>query len=156
MKLKYWGPAIMWAIVIFTLSTGEFSSDNTKSILETLMNFLFPNISIDAIPRLNHWIRKMGHWSEYFIFAVLIYHGFRAQQKRTWHWSWAALTLCLVTGYAFLDELHQFFVPSRTADIRDSLLDTMGGICGLSLIYFRSFTRRRELPVVMPDGKIMK
>ncbi len=145
-----------WAIVIFTFSTGSFSSDNTRSILETILNFLFPDFSFHAIPRLNHWIRKMGHWSEYFIFAVLIYHGFRAQQKKTWHWSWAVLTLCLVAGYAFLDELHQLFVPSRGADVRDSLLDTLGGICGLSLIYFRSRARRRDLPVAVTDGKIMK
>jgi VanZ family protein len=98
----------------------------------------------------------MAHWSEYCIFAWLIYYGFRAQQKNAWHWSWAILTLCLVAGYAFLDEIHQLFVPSRTADIRDSLLDTLGGVCGLSLIYFQSLARRRDLSVVVPDGKVIK
>jgi VanZ family protein len=155
MKLKYWLPAIAWATVIFLFSTGSFSSDSTRSVLENLLKIVFPDLSIQVVMRINHLVRKLSHWAEYFIFALLIYQGFRNQQKKTWRWSWAVLTGCIIISYAFLDELHQLFVPSRSADWRDSMLDTWGGICGLIIIYIRSW-KHRGSPIAPQAQKILE
>lgn len=45
----------------------------------------------------------------------------------------AALTACLVTSlYGVSDELHQWFVPNRSADPADWVADTLGGITAVS------------------------
>jgi VanZ family protein len=42
-----------------------------------------------------------------------------------------------------LDELHQLFVPYRTASFADVLLDTLGGVCGV--IWMLLYHRRRKI-----------
>jgi VanZ family protein len=39
--------------------------------------------------------------------------------------------------YALTDEFHQSFVPSRTASIQDSLIDSAGALIALSVMWFR-------------------
>jgi VanZ family protein len=38
------------------------------------------------------------------------------------------MAIAIVACYASLDELHQHFVPGRTAAVGDVLIDTSGGI----------------------------
>ncbi len=48
------------------------------------------------------------------------------------HWFLSALLLVAV--FALVDEYHQSFVPSRTASVYDSLIDTSGGLAALILM----------------------
>src|SRR5438128_2008353 len=45
--------------------------------------------------------------------------------------------LLLAIAYALTDEFHQSFVPSRTASIYDSLIDSVGALIGLTIIWLR-------------------
>ncbi len=41
------------------------------------------------------------------------------------------LTIIVGMLYATSDEIHQFFVPGRSAEVRDVCIDTLGVICGV-------------------------
>lgn len=49
------------------------------------------------------------------------------------------LIILFCAFYGFFDEIHQFFVPSRSADFFDGLFDTIGSIIG-TLISHRLIT----------------
>ncbi len=49
---------------------------------------------------------------------------------------WAAMFAVLITvGYAATDEVHQMFVPGRTADALDLLADAGGAIAGTAVCW---------------------
>jgi VanZ family protein len=135
--IKYWLPALLWAALIFCFSTDNFSANHTYSIFETVLNWICPGISEESLERMHFVFRKMGHWSEYFIFALFVFHGIRDGKSQKWNIRWCLGTLFIVLVWALGDELHQWFVPSRTASLKDSLLDFFGGACAMLACYFR-------------------
>jgi len=47
-----------------------------------------------------------------------------------------AWQVCLLSGlYGITDELHQYFIPGRTADSLDAIADIAGGIIGVWSMY---------------------
>jgi VanZ family protein len=125
--LRYWWPALLWAVVIFSFSTGLFKSENTGALIIPILRFFLPHASAETLDLLHHIIRKCGHLTEYFIFSMLILRGIRAGEKGL-YLRWVLVTILIVAGYAALDEYHQSFVPGRTAAVGDVLIDTTGGI----------------------------
>ena len=141
---KYWGPTILWACLISYFSTSDFSSANTSRILGPFFHWLFPHQPIEFHNFVEHLIRKLAHWSEYFILAILLYRGFRHGRDTHWERRWAFWTLVLVFLYAVGDEIHQLWVPSRSGRFQDSLLDFFGGTCALAVLYLRYRMDQRE------------
>jgi VanZ family protein len=131
--LKRWWPALLWAVVISGFSTGAFTSENTSRIIIPILQWLLPHASMATLMEIHHLIRKSAHFVEYFILSVLILRGIRGGRRET-HFTWALLAICLVAGYASLDEFHQSFVPGRTAAVGDVMIDTTGGIAAQLLI----------------------
>jgi VanZ family protein len=128
---KRWWPALAWAVLISLFSTHTFTMENTASVIIPILRALFPHASPDALDLLHFYIRKCAHFSEYFIFALLVLRGIRAG-RRPMALPWMlATTLLVVAVYASLDEFHQSFVPGRTAAVRDVLIDTAGGATAL-------------------------
>lgn len=136
--LRAWWPALLWAAIISFLSTDSFSSAHTSRIIEPLLRWLFPSISASTLDLAHHVIRKCAHFGEYFIFGLLLYHGFRAshRESRPWHWSWAIIAWLIAACYSILDEVHQIFVPSRGPSGWDSLLDSTAALCALIVLFF--------------------
>jgi VanZ family protein len=128
--LRYWWPALIWAVVISGFSTGWFTSDNTSHFVVPILHFFLPHASAETLDFLHHIIRKCGHLTEYFILSMLILRGIRAGEKGL-HVRWALVTILIIAGYAALDEYHQSFVPGRTAAVGDVLIDTSGGAAAL-------------------------
>jgi hypothetical protein len=54
-----------------------------------------------------------------------------------------AIIIFVGTVLGFLDEFHQYFVPGRTADIVDLLLDTAGLVVGLTLFSTLAFIKQK-------------
>ncbi len=83
-------------------------------------------------------VRKGAHLSEYAVLALLLW---RARAKSLtkaptpWDWPLASQTILLVMLYAASDEFHQRFVPTRQASVADVLIDTCGGILGLTCLF---------------------
>ncbi len=109
------------------------------------MHWLFPHLSQAKVEALHHWFRKCGHLSEYAVLSLLLWraiHGSQQQRRQAWYWDEAGLALAMVFLYAATDELHQVFVPTRTALVSDVLIDTTGG--GVALLLLWIFGRWRK------------
>lgn len=143
--LKYWWPALLWAVIVSSFSTGVFTSDNTGHFIIPLLRYFLPHAPIETLELLHHIIRKCGHLTEYFILSMLILRGIRSGEKGM-RLRWALVTILIVAGYAALDEYHQSFVPGRTAALGDVLIDTTGGAAALIVVSLVAhFRKDREL-----------
>ena len=131
--LKYWWPAILWAVVIFTFSTGTFTSENTSRVIIPALRWMFPHAMAETLALIHHVVRKSGHFVEYFIFSLLLLHALRAG-RRDFGMRWALIVILIVAVYAALDEFHQSFVPGRGPAVSDVLLDTTGGAAAQLLV----------------------
>lgn len=147
--LRAWWPALLWACLIFTLSTDTFSAEHTANVLSPVIHWLYPHLTDDQFDIIHHLIRKSAHFTEYFVFCLLLYRGVRGG-RTGWRWTWGIFALSIAAGYSCLDEIHQAFVGSRTASPWDSLLDSIGAFFafGVLLIWFR--LRRPKPPA--PDS----
>src|SRR6202011_4888570 len=138
-----WLPALCWAAVIFSLSTAPFSADDTGRILRPILFWLMPHLTEEGFETIHFFVRKAAHFTEYFIFCLLLYRGIRAGQQG-WRWSWAFTALFIAAGYSALDEIHQAFVASRMASPYDSLLDTIGAAFAVVALFL--WFRLRSAP----------
>jgi VanZ family protein len=145
--LRAWWPAILWAALIFSMSTDTFSSEHTASIFSPLLHWLLPHLSDQQFNTIHNFIRKSAHFTEYFIFYLFLYRGVRGA-RTGWRWIWGLSAWFVAAGYSALDEIHQAFVVSRTASAYDSLLDSIGALFGLAILYlwFRLRRQRSSLP----------
>ena len=114
-------------------------------IFSPLIHWLFPHLSEDRFDLIHHVIRKSAHFTEYFIFCLLLYRGIRADRKG-WRWSWGFSAWFVAALYSCLDEIHQAFVVSRTASPYDSLLDSIGALFAFAVLWLWFRFRRTKIP----------
>lgn len=82
-----------------------------------------------------HLSDKIEHFSAFFILAVLLNLALIFQRKSFVLFKYAALVTIVITlSYGAIDELHQIFIPGRSADIRDWLADSTGVILGVFIL----------------------
>ncbi len=127
-SVKYWLPVILWMLIIYFMSTGLFSADNTSHIFEPLLYYLFPGISRNSVTLLHELIRKAAHVTEYFVLGLLLFRAFRSSSLQGWSLRWAVWSVAAVAFYALTDEFHQSFVSTRTASLFDVGIDVGGGL----------------------------
>lgn len=97
---KRWLPVYLWLAVIFTFSS-------------------IPNLNI---PRFG--FRKMDkvfHFGEYLILGFLLRRGFSARSPRI-----GLFTILTGILVAFLDELHQYYIPGRIPEVGDFFMNSAG------------------------------
>ena len=140
--VRAWWPGVAWACFIFSMSTDTFSSEHTGSVLSPILLWLVPSLTANQFELIHHLIRRCAHFTEYFIFCLLLYRGVRGNRKG-WRWTWGLAALFCAAGYSALDEIHQAFVASRTASPYDSLLDSTGAFAALVALWVW-FRRRRS------------
>lgn len=95
--------------------------------------------------RLEHFVRKAAHLTEYFLLAVSLALPLRLFGLRGRRLFLSAGLFCFL--FAGLDELHQAFVPGRSPAVKDVCIDTAGSLAGilLTMAVCRLFGRRKEL-----------
>ncbi len=101
--LTVWLPVLIWAAVIFTLSS-------------------IPSLSTG----LGTWdtiLRKAAHLAEYAVLGGLLYRALGREP----------LALAAGIAYAATDELHQYFVRGRHASPVDVAIDAVGVAVGMLL-----------------------
>ncbi len=125
-----WGPLILWMAVISGLSTDAFSAAETGRLLMPLLRLLFPGASPASLDLLHAVVRKGAHVTEFAILALLWYRALD-WRRSGWQTKAALTALVLAAGFGALDEVHQMFVPSRTASIVDIGWDSLGAALGL-------------------------
>ena len=97
---------------------------------------------------------KVAHFGEYMILAFLLARAFSAGDPTP---TSRRLVAALVAAAAFglLDEIHQLFVPGRTASALDFAADAVGAMAGTlawSILLHRKATRMLRNGI-LPDAK---
>jgi VanZ family protein len=137
----------VWIVVIFVLSTDYFSSARTAPFVAQFVSKIFPALSAVNPATIELLTRKLAHWIEYFILAVLfmqVFSSTSAERTPKGQTTWG-LTLGMIC--AVMDEFHQSFVSSRTASSRDVLINAIGFVCGtLSFYTYLAIKRVKQNP----------
>ena len=111
--LNYWLPPIIWAIVIFLLSSRKL-----------------PDVT--GVYWQEYVFKKTSHVLFYGFHAILLYRALRGSKvsvkKAT---VWAAVVAIV---YGITDEFHQSFVPGREPRLRDIGFDSFGILLALYAI----------------------
>lgn len=125
----------MGSIFIFSNQRGEKSSNTSGGTI----NFILKKLPFvkdlneqdfsDLAEKLQLPVRKLAHFTMYAIGGVLFYmlfNEYNLEDKNKLIYSF-----CLCLTYAILDEVHQCFVPGRSAQITDVLIDSVGSILAI-------------------------
>ena len=147
--LKYWLPVLVWMALIFTGSSDSHSSEHSSRFIVPLLHWLFPEMSPEHVEDIHFFIRKCAHLTEYAILGLLVWRALHQSKNDLPAWSWPKVggTLLVVFLYATSDEIHQIFVPTRTARFWDVVIDTLGAaIALLALWLFRHLPKRHRPP----------
>jgi len=149
-------PLFIWLGVIFVGSTEVMSAEQTSRFLVPFLRWLDPQISFATIAAIHFALRKLGHLTEYAIFAALLWRALRcgtclqAKMSILFLLAWLAAAIFAVT-----DEFHQSFVPSRTASPIDIMIDICGAMIGL-IICMMFATQGRSRPLNQKTRKPQK
>ena len=128
---------IILIIIIFLLSHESNSSRTTYSIIESL----FPNINnYELLSIFNFIIRKAAHITEYLVLTFLLITILKKYLKEEKKVYIISIILCFM--FASIDEIHQAFIPGRTSQFIDVIIDTTGGL--LSVFIYYILLRRRD------------
>jgi VanZ family protein len=88
---------------------------------------------------------KTAHSLAYAGFALVLLRALAGARWRGVTATTAIAAASLATLYGASDELHQFFVPGRDADVLDLAADARGAIAAVALVYvIARFLRRRR------------
>jgi VanZ family protein len=134
-----WAPVVAWAALIFVASTSWFAGPHTESMIVPVLAWLFPHADPRTLATLHAIVRKLAHFTEYLILGLLIVRALR--DDRGWRLEHALMAVALATIYAVSDELHQRFVPGRTAAAGDVGIDALGAVVGQIAVAVRAKLR---------------
>lgn len=114
-RYKLWGPVVIWAVLIFTLS------------------------SIPTLPKVeiiwwDYVLKKSAHMFEYAVFFFLLVRALTKKKLKRAAPQIFLLATAITLLYAILDEWHQSFVPGRSARASDVGYDGAGMVISLLLI----------------------
>lgn len=137
-RLIAWSGVFIWMFLIFYLShqpatvSSELSSEMTDKIL-LIIDMLAPFLDSTGID-LHSFIRKAAHFIAYFVLGCLVLNAF---MQYDWsRWKSIGLTFGMSVAFAISDEFHQVFIPGRSGEVRDVLIDSLGAIVGISFLLF--------------------
>lgn len=153
-KLLAWVPAVLIMGIIFSFSAKPAvkSSESSIAIADRILK-VYENISdqqIDQSLRINrllqieHIVRKSAHITEYAILAASIAFALWISRFSRYKILWSSILISAL--YAATDEFHQRFVPGRSGEIRDVLIDTAGACLGalIFLAVIAVITRKQK------------
>ncbi|MBR3280633.1 MAG: VanZ family protein [Clostridia bacterium] len=143
---------IFWLGLIFSYSgtVESLSAYQTKALFEKtvtfgikilrgigLVNRTYSQEQIDNFVNNYHLVfRKFCHFTIYFILAVFVSSAIK---NFTIRFPLKAIIIVAI-GFCFLysitDEIHQLFVPGRSGNIKDCLIDTLGATLGAHFYYY--------------------
>src|SRR5258706_16257467 len=135
-RLSRYGPLVLWAALIFIGSSSVLSGSNTSVVLRPVL-WLFPHASEATLAWIHFLVRKAGHLTEYAILALLAARAFRTSAREFVRTRWFWGSLLFVVAYSLSDEYHQSIVPSHTASIYNSMIDSVGGLTALVFLAVR-------------------
>lgn len=161
-----WLPAVSIMILIFCFSSQEAGESSALSggVSQRIV-YLYDKIQAAMLGRermgeescmayanaIETVVRKAAHMTEYGMLAISVMFAMGVGKssllyKRRWSSKKLVLYSWLLTAvYAATDEFHQLFVPGRSGEGRDVLIDAAGALAGCLLFYLllKVFERKR-------------
>jgi VanZ family protein len=110
-RVWLWGPVIAYMAIIFWESS--------------LTNAPLPGRLSD----------KVAHALGYGLLGGLVARALAGGFPRPLSWSGVILSVAVATLYGASDELHQHYVPGRTADLNDLIADAAGAALGVIAVW---------------------
>lgn len=147
-RLISWTCVIIWAAIIFSLSSqvaeqsDRLSTGVTEFVAETLENITQKAETLD-VHHLNRVLRKNAHFSLYLILAILAANAFVSSGNSLNKSLIFSFLFCVL--YAISDEIHQLYVPGRSAQMTDVFIDSFGAGTGLLIYRFTVSARKLYL-----------
>ena len=130
---------VLWMGFIFSMScenaekSSNTSGQTIKVVLSTVPEFEKQpeDVKVNIIEELQFIVRKSAHFIGYMILGIpascLILHYENINKKYL-----LAFLICVI--YAISDEIHQLFVPGRSGQVRDVLIDSAGSLLGIIIV----------------------
>lgn len=87
-----------------------------------------------VIEKISPSVRSLAHASEFFVLALLVGSLVCTFAFKSVFLKQISITLTACVLCACADEIHQYFVPGRTADILDILVDVAGALVGCGIL----------------------
>ncbi len=133
---------ILWALILVCMGTvfyfsaqvadvsGRISEGFTYKVIKffDLKDSVSDERAMEIAVMLNGFVRKGAHFSVYALLGFLI--ALLLNEYRQIYRNTVILSVAFSSLYACSDELHQYFVPGRSAQFSDVLLDTFGALFG--------------------------
>lgn len=143
MKLKNYiniALIITWMLIIFNFSnqSGTSSSGLSNRIIIGIAEIFNKNLTTsekkELVDKYKIIIRKSAHFGAYFILGTLTIILFVDLKGTTKFSYFISSLICFI--YAVTDELHQLFIPGRCGSAIDILIDSIGALTAITLIFF--------------------
>lgn len=117
---------VSWLILIYLLSaeTGDQSGSLSNGILLSIAKLLKISDTKAFVDTFGFFIRKLAHFSEYFILYILTYECFKEYNCQ----KLIVVSVLFCVLYALFDEFHQLFVDGRCGQLSDVVIDSSGSI----------------------------
>lgn len=117
---------LSWLILIYLLSaeTGDQSGSLSDGILLSIAKLLKISDTKAFVDTFGFFIRKLAHFSEYFILYILTYECFKEYNCP----KLIVVSVLFCVLYASFDEFHQLFVDGRCGQLSDVMIDSSGSI----------------------------
>lgn len=132
---------VLWMIVIFSFSAKPGNESEEQSIKAGMIvcHMFVPDFDdlseqqqIDMAQAIDHPVRKTAHATEYAMLAGLVLGMVTVSIIR---WKNVLTAISVSVLYAATDEFHQLFVPARSGQVKDVLIDGCGAIIGTLIIW---------------------
>ena len=130
---------VFWMGFIFSMSceNAEKSSNTSGQTIRVVLSAVPgfeeqpEEVKVNIIEKLQFIVRKSAHFIGYMILGILasgliLYYG-NINKKYL-----LAFLICVI--YAISDEIHQLFVPGRSGQVRDVLIDSAGSLLGIIIV----------------------
>ena len=148
---------LLWMLFIFMMSSAGKDESNSQSgavceiICEVFVEGdeeMSPEDQIQMQKKISFPVRKGAHLSEYAVLGALmtLTAAFWRREETTMRKTTMRILPVLGAGflYAVSDEIHQAFVPGRSGEPRDVLIDTFGVLIGICIVRVCSSLRGRR------------
>lgn len=120
-RLRLWGPALAWALLLFVLSSFSDVPAPPSGITD-----------------------KHEHFAAYGVLSSLVLRGLSGAALSGVTGGTAAGAAVIATAYGLSDEYHQSFVPGRDSSALDLAADALGASAAAGLIWAWAIIRRRS------------
>lgn len=141
---------ILWMIIIFLFSN-QPADDSTK-LSDGFISRTIGNIYkithketteeklTEIKEKYTHITRKAAHFTIYLILGLLVGTLLKEYNIETKKIILYGVLICML--YAITDEIHQIFIPGRSGEIKDVLIDTSGSTVGIIIMNIKKLINK--------------